>query len=180
MKLFPLCAALFCLFCGLAAAENSQIVIFNTGKKATIKAVEKGGLTIFEKTAADRKTGERLYQCLYFAISAKSQSALKTISIKFEAADGDLSVLVGLKNSAMLRWTSLKVDGKELLTDVKKGEIFTTKNFPAGKVGEKKLIALEGSFRGTTRKEQTAAKNASQNKKAAKKNKSSKGTDKNK
>ncbi|MBQ7206162.1 MAG: hypothetical protein IJS01_00025 [Lentisphaeria bacterium] len=174
MKIVSVCAAIFCLFLGLTAAENSQIVIFNTGKNATIKAVEKGGLNIFEKTATDRKTGARLYQCLYFAISAKSQSALRTITVKFEAANGDLSVLVGLKNSAMLRWTSLKVDGKELLTNVKTGEIFNTKNFSAGKIGEKKLITLEGTFRGTTRKEQTAAKNASQNKKAAKKNKSSK------
>ena len=178
MKFFPICAALFCLFCGLAAAETSQIVIYNTGKNATIKAVEKGGFNILEKTVSDRKTGTRLYQCLYFAIAAKSQSALKTITVKFEAANGDLSVLVGLKNSAMLRWTSLKVDGKELLANAKTGEVFATKRFTAGKIAEKKLIVLEGTFRATTRKEQTAAKNASQNKKAARKNKSSKGTNK--
>ena len=175
MKLMAVFASLLCLLWGAAAVENSQIVIFNTGKNATIKAVEKGGLTIYEKTQTDRKTGERLYQCIYFGISVKTQST-KTISIKFEAANGDLSLLIGLKNSAMLRWTSLKVDNKELLADPKTGDIFITKKFSAGKIGEKKLITLVGTFRGTSKKEQMAAKNTAQNKKSTKKSKSAKGT----
>lgn len=174
MKIASIFAVMAGLLLAACAAENSQIVIFNTGKNATIKVVDNGGLTVYEKTQTDKKTGTKVYQCIYFGISAKSQSIPKKIALRFEAANGDLSLTVGLKRSSILHWNSLKVDGKELITDTKKGDIFVTKQFQAGKVAEKKLITLEASFRGTTKKEQQALKNVAQNKKAAWKNKSSK------
>ena len=174
MKIASIFAVVTGLLLTVCAAENSQIVIFNTGKNAAIKAVDNGGLTIYDKTRIDKKTGTRVYQCLYFGISAKSQTNPQKITLKFEASNGDLSLVVGRKRSSILHWSSLKVDGKELISDPQKGDIFVTKQFQAGKVAEKKLVTLEATFRATTKKEQQTLKNTAQNKKNAGKTKSSK------
>ena len=174
MKIASIFAVVTGIFLAACAAENSQVVIFNTGKSASLKVVDNGGLTIYEKTLSDRKTGVKTCQYIAFVISAKSQSVPKKIALKFEASNGDLSLTVGQKRSAALHWNSLKLDGKEMLSDPKKGDNFVTNQFQAGKVAEKKLITLEGEFRGMTKKEQQTLRNSTQNKKSAWKNKSSK------
>ena len=57
MKLASIIAVVTGLFLAAYAAENSQVVIFNTGKNATLKVVDNGGLTLYEKAMTDRKTG---------------------------------------------------------------------------------------------------------------------------
>lgn len=182
MKIASVLAVVTGLFLAAYAAENSQVVIFNTGKNATLKVVDNGGLTLYEKTMTDRKTGTKVCQYIGFVISAKSQSVSKKIALKFEAANGDLSVTVGQKRSAILHWNSIKLDGKEFIADPKKGDNFAAKQFQGSKIAEKKLITFEAEFRGTTKKEQQALKSTAQNKKSASKNKSSKSgkTDKSK
>ena len=147
---------LFFLFCciGLSsfAADNSQVVIMNTGKAATLKMLEKDDLKIFERKLNDRKTGEQKFCCAYFAVVAKSHSTVKKFSLKAAVSDGELSIHVGRKKASPLTWMSIKVDGKELLTG-KTGEVFVTRVFKVGKVDKKKEITIEASYRSPNRKE---------------------------
>ena len=152
-----------CFALSVFAADHSQVVIMNTGKTATLKMTAKDNLKILEKIQRDRKTGDQKFRCAYFGITAKSSSAVKKFTLKLEAANGDLTVIVGRKKASPILWTSFKVDGKELLTD-KKGEIIVSKILKAGKIDKKKVITIEASYRSPTRKEIKSSEKSSKKK----------------
>ena len=171
MKKILLFFLLSCFALSIFAAEHSQVVIMNTGKAATLKMTAADNLKILEKTQKDRKTGEQKFRCAVFAVTAKSSTSVKKITLKLEVANGELSILVGRKKASPILWTSFKVDGKELLNG-KNGEIIVFKVLKAGKFDKKKEITLEASYRSPTRKELKISEKSS--KKKSKKSSSTK------
>ena len=168
-KLFLL--LLLCLSCILSAG-STQVAIFVTGKDAYLKVVDAGTAGVIKSaTKWDHKTSSKVFQCIYFIVSTKSQKEAKKINIKVEAEKGEIIFSIGRKRADKLIWTSIKVDGKEQIKDPKKGELIGLKQFKIEKVDKKKTIAIEASFRAPTKKELQGDKNAAKKAKKSKKSK---------
>lgn len=168
-KLFLL--LILCLT-GVLSAGSTQFAIFVTGKDAHLKVVDSGTAGVIKSAAKwDHKTSTKVFQCLYFIVSTKSQREAKKINFKVEAEKGELIVSIGRKRADKLIWTSIKVDGKEQIKDVKKGELIGLKQFKIEKIDKKKTIAFEASFRAPTKKELQADKSAAKKAKKSKKSK---------
>lgn len=165
-KLFLLAAVL--VFSLTLCAGTTQMAVFLTGKNAHLRVLDKGGFNVKERTKWDKKTGTVIYRCFFFNITARSTSEMRKMTLKFEAAKGDLAVYIGHKRADKMLWTSLKIDGKEQVKDPKKGEVIGIKQFPIGKIDKNKSISLEATYRMTSKKDLQAQKSAS--KKSSKKN----------
>ena len=166
-KLFLL---LFLCLCGILSAGSTQVAIFVTGKDAYLKVVDAGTAGVIKSaTKWDHKTSTRLFQCLYFIVSTKSQKEVKKINFKVEAEKGEMIFSIGRKRSDKLIWTSIKVDGKEQIKDPKKGELIGLKQFKIEKIDKKKTIAIEATFRAPNKKELQGAKTSAKKSKKSKK-----------
>ena len=170
MKKFVL-LLLLCMT-GFLSAGSTQFAIFVSGKDAHLKVVDAGTAGVIKSaTKWDHKTSTKIFQCLYFIVSTKSQKEIKKINFKIEAEKGELVVSVGRRRADKLIWTSLKIDEKEQIKDPKKGELIGTKQFKIEKIDKKKTIAIEASFRAPTKKELQADKGAAKKAKKSKKSK---------
>lgn len=157
---------------GILSAGSTQFAVFVTGKDAHLKVVDAGNAGVIKSAAKwDHKTSTKIFQCLYFVVSTKSQKEVKKINFKIEAEKGELVVSIGNKRSDKLFWTSIKIDDKEQIKDPKKGELIGIKQFKLEKIDKKKTIAFEATVRAPTSKELQANKSAAKKSKKSKKSK---------
>ena len=157
---------------GMLSAGSAQFAIFLSGKDAHLKVVDAGSAGVIKSaTKWDHKTSSKIFQCLHFIVSAKSQKEVKKINFKVEAEKGELIFSIRSKRADKLIWTSLKIDEKEQIKDPKKGELIGTKQFKIEKIDKKKTIAIEATFRAPTKKELQADKGAAKKAKKSKKSK---------
>ena len=96
-KLFLLAAVL--VFSLTLCAGTTQMAVFLTGKNAHLRVLDKGGFNVKERTKWDKKTGTVIYRCFFFNITARSTSEMRKMTLKFEAAKGDLAVYIGHKRA---------------------------------------------------------------------------------
>ena len=158
-KLFLLAAGIFSAL-SLSAA-SSQVLIMGHGKDAHVGAFPAAGsVEIGQKTGWDTKTRTKTYSLIYFFAVTKSNKNVKKVNFKFEAEKCDLALHIGHKKSSKMLWYSIKINGKELIKDTKKGEVIAIKNFPIEKVTDKKSFTFEASFRVPTKKELSPAPKA--------------------
>ena len=130
---------------GILSAGSTQFAVFVTGKDAHLKVVDAGNAGVIKSAAKwDHKTSTKIFQCLYFVVSTKSQKEVKKINFKIEAEKGELVVSIGNKRSDKLFWTSIKIDDKEQIKDPKKGELIGIKQFKLEKIDKKKTMTQEG------------------------------------
>jgi hypothetical protein len=165
---------LFLLLCltGILSAGSTQVAIFVTGKDAYLKVVDSGTAGVIKSaTKWDHKTSTKVFQCLYFIVSTKSQKEVKKINFKVEAEKGEMIFSIGRKRADKLLWTSIKVDGKEQIKDPKKGELIGLKQFKIEKIDKKKTITIEATLRAPTKKELQGDKSAAKKAKKSKKSK---------
>ncbi|MBR7104765.1 MAG: hypothetical protein IKC65_07465 [Lentisphaeria bacterium] len=155
----------------LSAAEQTQIAIFNYGKRAVLKPGS-GNFTAKFTQSKDPKTGMVKYKCLYFTISEKNSDRKdgdKKIDYSFEAGNGNLVVYVGYNKASIFSWTKFVIDGKEQLQNPK-GEIFQVRKFTVGNLTKPKKITLSAIYKIPTKKEINAEKkNQKESRKRAKK-----------
>ena len=154
--IFAVCAI------SLAAAEKTGLSVINTGRKAVIKLSKiSSELKYKPGVFRDVKTGETRYAYLVASTECRGGRE-RVVKVVFSASGGQLELVAGHPKGDLITWSSLKVNGKEMLKD--KGETFVAKRIKLKEVNKTETFTVDARFRPPNRKEaKTARDNAKKN-----------------